>query len=74
MTKPLITAETEIGKKKTRGVDLANWDSDRLESAILALPLFSRAELAKAIKKSITEENEQRTLALKESEDILKEL
>jgi hypothetical protein len=74
MPKIAIDAETEIGKRKTRGVDLSTWPYDRLEFAILALPLSARADLAKAIKKSITEENEQRSIALKESEDILKEL
>jgi hypothetical protein len=74
MPRIAIDAETEIGKKKTRSVDLGNWDYDRLEAAILVLPLTARADLAKAIKRSITEENERRANDLKESEDILKEL
>jgi hypothetical protein len=74
MNKPLVAELTEMVKKKTRLMDLSTWSYDRLESSILALPLSARADLAKAIKKSITEENEARTLALKESEDILKEL
>jgi hypothetical protein len=74
MPKIAIDAETEISKKKTRGTDLGNWDYNRLESAILALDLLTRADLAKALKRSITEENEKRARDLKESEDILKDL
>lgn len=74
MTKPLITAETEIGKKKRTPKQGKKIDYEELKTQVLALPLGIRANLAKLVKESIATENEARAIALKESEEILKEL
>jgi hypothetical protein len=72
MTKPLITVETEIGKKKTRGPKEIPYDE--LKASALSLPINIRAALAKELKQSVIDENDKIQVEAKELQSLTESL
>lgn len=68
---PVITAETEIGKKKTRHKEIPY---DELKAAALSLPINIRAALAKELKQSVLDENERTQMVAKELQSLTESL
>lgn len=68
---PIITAETEIGKKKSRHKEIPY---DELKAAALSLPINIRAALAKELKQSVIEENDKKQVEAKELQSLTESL
>lgn len=69
---PIIDAETEIGKKKTRQPKEIPYDE--LKAAAMSLPISDRATLAKELKASVLAENEKHQEKAKELQSLAESL
>lgn len=69
---PVVTAETEIGKKKSRSQKEIPYDE--LKAAALSLPINIRAVLAKELKASVLVENDKKQVEAKELQSLAESL
>lgn len=68
----IVTAETEIGKKKSRSPKEIPYDE--LKTAALSLPINIRAALATELKASVLIENEKKQKEAKELQSLAESL
>lgn len=69
---PLVSAETNIGSKKTRAKSQYNYD--QVLQFALALSLEDRAELSKEVKRSVSAEVDRMTAEANKGQELIKGL